>query len=107
MVLCMLSLSGVHMFVGFVARFYLFSAVIDAGLIGLALVGVLTSLVSAAYYLRVVVVMYMRSGEPPARREGWLYATVGLMAAATLALGLLPTPLYDLAARAGLITLIP
>ena len=46
-------------------------------------------------------------GEPPVRREGWLFATVGLMAAATLALGLLPTPLYDLAARAGLITLVP
>ncbi|MBM3123064.1 MAG: NADH-quinone oxidoreductase subunit N [Chloroflexi bacterium] len=107
MVLFMLSLTGVPPSVGFVAKFYLFSAVIDAGLIGLALVGVLTSLISAAYYLRVVVVMYMRSGEPPVRREGWLYATVGLMAAATLALGLLPTPLYELAARAGLITLLP
>jgi len=107
MVLFMLSLTGVPPSVGFVAKFYLFSAVLDAGLIGLALVGVLTSLISAAYYLRVVVVMYMRSGEPPVRREGWLFATVGLMAAATLALGLLPTPLYDLAARAGLITLVP
>jgi NADH-quinone oxidoreductase subunit N len=107
MVLFMLSLTGVPPSVGFVAKFYLFSAVIDAGLIGLALVGVLTSLISAAYYLRVVVVMYMRPGEPQVRREGWLYATVGLMAAATLALGLLPTPLYDLATRAGLITLVP
>jgi NADH-quinone oxidoreductase subunit N len=107
MVLFMLSLTGVPPSVGFVAKFYLFSAVIDARLIGLALVGVLTSLISAAYYLRVVVVMYMRSGEPQVRREGWLYATVGLMAAGTLALGLLPTPLYDLAARAGLVTLLP
>jgi len=88
-----------------VAKFYLFSTVLDAGLLGLALVGVLTSLISAAYYLRVVVVMYIRSGEPQVRREGWLHATVGLMAAATLALGLLPTPLYELAARAGLLTL--
>jgi NADH-quinone oxidoreductase subunit N len=105
MALFMLSLTGVPPSVGFVAKFYLFSTVLDAGLLGLALVGVLTSLISAAYYLRVVVVMYMRSGEPQVRREGWLHATVGLMAAATLALGLLPTPLYELAARAGLLTL--
>ena len=105
MALFMLSLTGVPPSVGFVAKFYLFSAVLDAGLIGLALVGVLTSLISAAFYLRVVVVMYMRSGEPAVRREGWLHATVGLMAGATLALGLLPTPLYELAARAGLMTL--
>jgi NADH-quinone oxidoreductase subunit N len=103
----MLSLTGVPPSIGFVAKFYLFSAVLDAGLIGLALVGVLTSLISAAYYLRVVVVMYMRSGEAHARREGWLHATVGLMAAATLLLGLLPTPLFDLASRAGLLSLTP
>lgn len=107
MVLFMLSLTGVPPSIGFVAKFYLFSAVLDAGLIGLALVGVLTSLISAAYYLRVIVVMYMRGGEPQVRREGWLHATVGLMAAGTLVLGLLPTPLFDLASRAGLLNLAP
>jgi NADH-quinone oxidoreductase subunit N len=48
MVLFMLSLTGVPPSIGFVAKFYLFGAVMDAGLIGLALVGVLTSLISAA-----------------------------------------------------------
>ena len=107
MVLFMLSLTGVPPTLGFVGKFYLFRAVMEGGLIGLALIGVLTSLISAYYYLRVVVVMYMRTGEARARREGWLHATVGLMAAATLILGLLPTPLFDLASRAGLLSLAP
>ncbi len=47
---------------------------IEGGYIGLALIGVLTSLVSAYYYLRVVVMMYMRPGEPEIRHEPWLNA---------------------------------
>jgi NADH-quinone oxidoreductase subunit N len=51
----MLSLTGVPPTIGFVGKFFLFRAAIEAGLIGLALVGVVTSLVSAYYYLRIVV----------------------------------------------------
>ncbi|MEW5940453.1 MAG: NADH-quinone oxidoreductase subunit N, partial [Chloroflexota bacterium] len=67
MTVFMLSLIGFPPTIGMVGKFYLFRAVIDGGFPGLAIVGVLTSLVSAYYYLRVVVNMYMREGEPVAQ----------------------------------------
>ena len=69
MALFMLSLTGMPPTVGFIGKFYIFRAAIDADLIWLALVGVITSLISAYYYLRVIVVMYMRAGEPETRSE--------------------------------------
>jgi NADH-quinone oxidoreductase subunit N len=98
----MLSLIGVPPTLGFLAKVVVFGAAIDAGLVGLAVIGVLTSLVSAFYYLRVVVYMYMRPGEPEARREVWLSAAIAVTAAATFFLGLMPQRLLDWAARAGL-----
>ncbi len=106
MALFMLSLTGVPPTVGFVAKFYLFRTVLQADLVWLALVGVVTSLISAYYYMRVVVVMYMRQGEPEVRSEGWLNATVLLAGLATFIFGLLPAPLMGLAARAGLLTFL-
>jgi len=103
----MLSLTGVPPTIGFVGKFFLFGAAIQAGLVWLALIGVITSLVSAYYYLRVVVVMYMRPGEPEARSERWLSAGLGLAALATVVFGILPGPLLVLAERAGLMALVP
>jgi len=103
----MLSLTGVPPTIGFVGKFFLFRAAIQAGLVWLALIGVITSLVSAYYYLRVVVVMYMRPGEPEARSERWLSAGLGLAALATVVFGILPGPLLALAERAGLMALVP
>ena len=102
MAIFMLSLTGVPPTAGFIGKFYIFRSVIDAGLIGLALVGVITSLISAYYYLRVVVVMYMREGEPEVRSEGWLNATLWVTAIGTFVLGILPGPLLALAGNAGL-----
>ena len=104
MAIFMLSLIGVPPTVGFIGKFLVFSVTIEAGMIGLALVGVVTSLVSAYYYLRVVVMMYMRSGEPETRSEGWLNRTVGLTALATILLGVLPGPILILAGNAGFVT---
>jgi NADH-quinone oxidoreductase subunit N len=104
MAIFMLSLIGVPPTVGFIGKFLVFGVAIDAGLIGLAIVGVVTSLVSAYYYLRVVVMMYMRTGEPESRSEGWLNRTVGLTAVATFLLGVLPGPILILAQSAGFIT---
>jgi len=98
----MLSLIGVPPTLGFLGKFFVFGSAISAGLVGLAVIGVLTSLVSAYYYLRVVVYMYMRAGEPEPRAEVWLTAAIAATAAATFFLGLLPQPLLDLAVRAGL-----
>jgi len=76
-----------------------FSAAIEAGLLWLAVLGVITSLVSANYYLRVVVMMFMRPGEPTVA-EGWgARLSVVLMAAATLLIGLFPYPVIQLAQR--------
>ncbi len=102
MALFMLSLTGVPPTAGFVGKFFIFRSVMDAGLVGLALVGVITSLISAYYYLRVVVVMYMRDGEPETRSEGWLNATLWVTALGTFILGILPGPLLELAQRANL-----
>jgi NADH-quinone oxidoreductase subunit N len=103
----MLSLIGVPPTVGFLGKFVVFGSAVEAGLIGLAIVGVLTSLVSAYYYLRVVIYMYMRPGEAEVRREAWLTAAIAATALATLLLGLLPGPLLQLAAQAGASGLAP
>ncbi|MBI5827995.1 MAG: NADH-quinone oxidoreductase subunit N [Chloroflexi bacterium] len=100
MTLFMLSLTGLPPTVGFIGKFYVFRAAIDAGYMWLALIGVVTSLVSAFYYLRVVMVMWMKPGEGPValpRSLGWV---VGVMAVATLVLGVVPAPLMAAAGRA-------
>ena len=107
MAVFMLSLIGVPPTVGFLAKFYLFRAVLDAGLIWLAIVGVVTSLVSAYYYLRVVVVMYMRAGDPETRSEAWLNSVIAVTGLGTLLLGLFPGPVLALAEKATLLALSP
>jgi NADH-quinone oxidoreductase subunit N len=98
----LVSLTGIPVTAGFVGKFNLFAAAISAGKIGivLAVVGMLTSVVSAYYYLRVVVAMYM---EPPLGEDN--FATVPaaavlalvLSAGVTLLFGLWPTPVLTLA----------
>ena len=56
----LLSLIGIPMTGGFFAKFYVFSAAVKANLIWLTIIGVLNSGVGAYYYLRIIVVMYMR-----------------------------------------------
>ena len=102
MALFMLSLIGLPPTAGFIGKFYIFRSVVDAGLIGLALVGVITSLISAYYYLRVVIVMYMREGEPEVRSELWLETTLWVTAIGTFILGILPGPLLELTGNASL-----
>ncbi len=100
MLVFMLSFTGVPPTLGFWGKFYLFRTVIESGQIGLALVGLLATLISAYYYLRVVVIMYMRPGEPVASRGSWINATAVAAALATFLLGLAPGPLFDAAIQA-------
>src|SRR5574339_400358 len=100
MTMFMLSLIGLPPTLGFVGKFYLFSSVIAGGFYGLAIIGVLTSLVSAYYYLRVVVTMYMQDGEPVRSRESFLDLTTGLMAVATVVISLVPRFLFAWATSA-------
>lgn len=100
MALFMLSLTGLPPTVGFIAKFYIFRATLDAGYLWLALIGVVTSLVSAYYYLRVVIIMYMREGEGETLINPALDFTVAVTATATFLFGLLPGPLMALATNA-------
>jgi len=100
MTIFMLSLTGMPPTLGLVGKFYLFRTAIQGGFIGLAIIGVLTSLISAYYYLRVVVTMYMRDGEPETTREPWLDFTWSLSALATVILSFLPMALFAWASGA-------
>ncbi len=89
-----ISLAGIPGTVGFAAKFFLFKAAVDAGLVGLTIVAVFGSLISVYYYLRLPVLMYMR--EPGGARLRPEAATlellvIGLCAAAVVLLGLFPS----------------
>lgn len=100
MTIFMLSFTGMPPTLGLVGKFFLFRTAIEGGFIGLAVIGVLTSLISAYYYLRVVVVMYMREGEPETTREPWLDLTWGATALATVVLSFVPMALFAWASGA-------
>jgi len=101
MTVFMLSLGGIPPTAGFIGKLYLFTAVVESGRVWLAIVGVLNSLVSMYYYLRVVVALYMREPEgegPPA-----IPVAAGLALAVSvygiLQLGIFPSFFLDLARR--------
>jgi len=100
MTVFMLSLIGLPPTLGLVGKFYLFRSVIAGGFTGLAIIGVVTSLVSAYYYLRVVVTMYMKDGEPTTEREPWLDFTTAFTAIVTVVVSLVPQWLFLLASSA-------
>ena len=103
MTVFMLSFTGVPPTLGFAGKFFLFRTLLEAGtpaFVVLALIGVLTSLISAYYYLRVVVIMYMREGDPEVCNDVWLSLTAVLTAAVTVLLSLFSTPLFRWATEA-------
>jgi NADH-quinone oxidoreductase subunit N len=97
----MFSLAGVPPLAGFWAKFYVFAAAINAKLIALAVIGVVTSVVGAYYYLRIVRIMYFDDPRPAFDRGN---ATVGgVVAICTLFVALLsvaPAALFNAAAAA-------
>jgi NADH-quinone oxidoreductase subunit N len=90
MLLAMLSFAGVPLTVGFWGKLYLFTAAVEGGQWGLALVGLLTSVISVYYYLRLVVVMYMRPGAPMPRRSWLAELTAYVSALGIVVLGFVP-----------------
>ncbi|MFZ5809487.1 MAG: NADH-quinone oxidoreductase subunit N [Chloroflexota bacterium] len=102
MTVFMLSFTGVPPTLGFLGKFYLFRAVLEGGFVGLAVIGVLTSLVSAYYYLRIVVIMYMQDGEPQVEGGLGLRLTAGLAALAVVVLSLFASPFLQWAVQATL-----
>ncbi len=99
MAIFMLSLTGIPPTGGFMGKFYVFKAAVDAGRYDLAIVGVLASVVGAFYYLRVVMQMYVRDpageGGPAPLRPAEALA-IFAAAAATLWIGLFPAGLLAL-----------
>ena len=101
MTIFLLSLGGFPPLAGFIAKWYVFTAAVKAGYIWLAIVGVLTSVVSVFFYLRIVVMMYMT----PASASAPIPATPKVAGAALVAsallvfyLGILPTQVLNWAA---------
>ena len=94
MSLFMLSLAGFPPLAGFTGKFYIFRSAVLSGHTNLAIIGVLNSLLSVVYYLRVIVAMYMEEGGAEGksfRQSPLLYVAVGLATAGTLYLGIVPS----------------
>ncbi len=100
MTIFMLSFVGVPPTLGFMGKFYLFRIVIQGGYLGLALIGVFTTLLSAYFYLRLVVIMYMREGQPVVRNEFWTKFVAVVSAILVIVLTVTAEPLLNLASRA-------
>jgi NADH-quinone oxidoreductase subunit N len=99
MLLFMLSLGGIPPTAGFMGKFWLFSAAIDAHYYGLALIGVLNSAISLYYYVRVVVFMYLKKetlGSQPKTTPA-LTLALAVAVAGTLVLGVYPRLLFEVA----------
>jgi NADH-quinone oxidoreductase subunit N len=100
MLVFMLSFIGVPPTIGFVGKFYLFRTVLEGGYTWLAVIGVLTSLLSAYYYLRVVVNMYMREGDPEIYQDLLVQLVSIVGAVAVILLSIFATPLFRWASQA-------
>lgn len=98
----LLSLIGIPITGGFFAKFYVFSAALKADLVGLTIIGVINSAIAAYYYLRIIVVMYMREGRediPVLEIPLGLGTALVLSLAATIYLGVLPGRVLGFAQR--------
>jgi NADH-quinone oxidoreductase subunit N len=104
MTLFMLSLAGVPPLVGFMGKLYVFGAAVQSDLTWLAIFGVINSVISAYYYLRVVVFMYMKEGQEtegaPAPVCPALQVGVALAGVVVVLLGLWPAAILTLAQAA-------
>jgi NADH-quinone oxidoreductase subunit N len=96
----LLSLGGFPPTVGFIAKWYIFNAAVQQGLVYLAVLGVLTSVISVFFYLRIVVMMYMTDDHAPGNRPAIPKVALAGMVLAMIAvfyLGVLPGDLLTVA----------
>ena len=101
--LCLFSLAGIPATAGFIGKFFIFKAALERGMYALAIIGVLNSLVSIGYYLKVVYILYMRDpiepeAPPPLAFADWL--ALSICAAGIFAFGVFPASLWRLARSA-------
>jgi NADH-quinone oxidoreductase subunit N len=103
MIIFMLSLAGIPPLGGFIGKFYIFSAAIKSGYVGLAVIGVLNSVISVYYYVGVLVRMYMTEGGAEVAATSsrpYLFATLLLTVTGTVLLGIFPSGLFEVARQA-------
>jgi NADH-quinone oxidoreductase subunit N len=89
--ICLFALSGIPPFIGFTAKFVVFRAAINEGFVWLAVIGVVNSLISVFYYVRVIYILYMRplpERQPDYRFSLSIAAAASVAALATAILGL-------------------
>jgi NADH-quinone oxidoreductase subunit N len=101
----LLSLAGAPGTAGFAGKFFIFRAALESSLVWLAIIGVITTVVSFYYYLYVIVQMYMRDPHDEFANvtvPGGVKVALLLSAAGTLYLGILPTPVLEWTSSAAL-----
>jgi NADH-quinone oxidoreductase subunit N len=93
MAVFLFSLAGIPPLAGFFGKYYVFLAVVKADLIWLAILGVMTSLVSVYYYLRIVVQMYFRDSDQPSHAPlpKAILITAGVAALMVVVFGIQPS----------------
>jgi len=100
--LAMVSLIGIPPTAGFIAKFYLFNTAVQQGLAWLVVIGVINSVISAYYYLRIIKVMFL--GIPPSEEKvtssASLSFALALTSLAVLFIGIFPAFLLELARNA-------
>ena len=99
MTLFMFSMAGIPPMAGFVGKFYIFSAAMKSGYVGLAVIGVINSVISVYYYLRITVIMYMK--EPtrdfsPLTISPLIVAAIVISVVGTLQLGIFPSKVMEI-----------
>jgi NADH-quinone oxidoreductase subunit N len=98
----MFSMAGIPPLAGFFGKWFVFMAAVESGLITLAVLGVLASVIGAFYYLRIVKIMYFDEAEEPldSAVPGDLKIVMTVMAAVTLLFFIVPAPLVSSAKAA-------
>ena len=101
--IAMVSLTGLPPGIGFITKLYIFGSAIQNGVAWLAIVGVLTSVVSAYYYLRIIKVMYMSDPSPKSTITASLPVRLAVIGTGVciLVFGIYPKPLLELSIAAG------
>ncbi len=97
MVFFLLSLAGIPPLAGFIGKFYIFLSAMEAKHYGLAVAGVLNSVVSVFFYMKIVFHMFLKKGETeePVSMNPYLAGGLIVSAAAVLVLGIFPEPLIS------------
>jgi len=97
MTVSLLALAGIPPTMGFVGKFYLFTAAVEGGFVTLAVVGAIGGAIGVYYYLRPIVVMYMQPAEEevPMAKNRPAGAVLVVSTIALLVLGVMPGPVVD------------